>query len=98
VRLTNRVFETMNNYNIPSPCISVCDIDEASELCVGCWRTIEEITCWSTLSEAQRDDVFELLGARRKAFADGQQIPTTPSKPSKSDSSATGLPGNRSEG
>ena len=31
---------------IASPCIDVCKIDEASGLCLGCWRTLAEIAAW----------------------------------------------------
>ena len=30
----------------PSPCVSVCRMDESTALCVGCYRTIDEIMAW----------------------------------------------------
>ena len=32
-----------DSQNVPSPCISVCRMDEATGLCQGCWRTLGEI-------------------------------------------------------
>lgn len=37
-----------------SPCTGVCTIDEASGLCLGCGRTLDEIVGWGALSEPQR--------------------------------------------
>lgn len=31
----------------PSPCISLCKMDQDSGLCQGCLRTIDEIIQWS---------------------------------------------------
>lgn len=39
---------------IVSPCISQCRLDD-KEICVGCFRHIDEITGWQTLTvEAQK--------------------------------------------
>lgn len=32
--------------NVISPCIGVCELDEAEELCMGCRRTVREIGAW----------------------------------------------------
>jgi uncharacterized protein len=37
-----------------TPCINVCVLDPLSALCIGCGRTGEEITAWSTMSEPER--------------------------------------------
>jgi len=50
---------------VPSPCISVCAIDEATGLCAGCLRTLDEIAAWSVLDDAERRDVWERIGVRR---------------------------------
>jgi len=54
-----------------SPCIKVCKIDEPSRLCLGCFRTLEEIATWSRLSDTQRDTVMNDLDRRRRAYAAG---------------------------
>lgn len=48
-----------------SPCINICQMDEASGWCKGCLRSIEEIAGWSQLSEQQRKAVLLLLPQRR---------------------------------
>lgn len=48
-----------------SPCINVCEMDPRVGLCKGCLRTIEEITAWSTMSEADKRDVMQQLLKRR---------------------------------
>ena len=52
---------------VASPCISVCRMDEATGLCAGCLRTIDEIAAWSVLDDEQRRQVWEAIAARRAA-------------------------------
>lgn len=55
---------------VASPCISVCRIDDASGLCVGCLRTLDEIAAWSALGDDARRDVWRAIGRRRAMQAD----------------------------
>jgi len=50
---------------IASPCISVCRMDAASGLCVGCLRTIDEIAAWSVLDDDERRGVLAAVERRR---------------------------------
>jgi len=50
---------------VPSPCISVCRIDDATGLCVGCLRTLDEIAAWGMLDDDARRDVWRVIGERR---------------------------------
>lgn len=52
---------------VPSPCVSVCRMDEARGLCTGCLRTLDEIAFWSVLDEDDKRAVWELLAQRRAA-------------------------------
>ena len=54
-----------DNGVVASPCISVCVMDRASGLCVGCYRTLDEIADWSNLSDEGKRAVTALLAARR---------------------------------
>ena len=54
---------------VPSPCVSVCAIDEATGFCAGCLRTIDEIAAWSVLDDDERRDVWARIGVRRAANA-----------------------------
>jgi predicted Fe-S protein YdhL (DUF1289 family) len=48
-----------------SPCISVCVMDVASGLCIGCRRTLDEIAAWSVLDPAAKRRVLAALPGRR---------------------------------
>lgn len=52
---------------VPSPCISVCEIVPGTGLCAGCFRTLDEIAAWSVLDAAGRRAVLAALPARRAA-------------------------------
>ncbi len=54
-------------YDIPSPCIAVCRLDPATELCLGCFRTSAEIADWPIMDGAARLDVVRRLRDRRRA-------------------------------
>ncbi len=49
---------------IKTPCIKVCVVDGSSGFCLGCGRTLNEIAKWARLSEAERDQVIDLLPPR----------------------------------
>ena len=54
---------------VPSPCISVCRMSEATGLCEGCLRTLDEIAAWSVLDDEQRRAVWDAIALRRAARA-----------------------------
>ncbi|MBU3725603.1 MAG: DUF1289 domain-containing protein [Burkholderiaceae bacterium] len=49
---------------IMSPCISVCKISQATGLCLGCYRSLDEIAAWSEMNDAQRKGIMDQLSAR----------------------------------
>ena len=49
---------------VPSPCISICRIDDSSGLCLGCFRSIGEIIDWARQTEACKRTVWQLIAAR----------------------------------
>ncbi len=55
---------------VASPCISVCRIDEATGLCVGCQRTLDEIAAWAALDDDARREVWVAITRRRAELAD----------------------------
>jgi uncharacterized protein len=55
----------VNADSVSSPCISVCVMDEASGLCTGCFRTLDEIAAWSVLDEMAKREVLAALPGRR---------------------------------
>ena len=50
---------------VASPCISICRIDDATGLCTGCLRTLDEIAVWSVLDDDDRRAVLKAIGERR---------------------------------
>lgn len=51
----------------PSPCNSVCRMDEASGLCTGCLRSIAEIIEWGQASDPRKRQVWAALALRAQA-------------------------------
>jgi uncharacterized protein len=49
---------------VPSPCISVCKLDSATEFCEGCFRTLDEIAAWSRLDDESKRAVWQLIAER----------------------------------
>ena len=54
---------------IDSPCIKICVIHPEERLCVGCYRSIEEIATWSRLTPAERQTIMADLPARAPRLA-----------------------------
>ena len=52
--------------SVKSPCISVCAVDER-DICMGCFRSVREITDWSEYSEDEKREVVVAANARMKA-------------------------------
>jgi predicted Fe-S protein YdhL (DUF1289 family) len=50
---------------IPSPCISVCTMDEDTGYCFGCFRTLEEIAKWEKYSDTEKSEVLKKLDERK---------------------------------
>lgn len=49
-----------------SPCVNVCVMDEATGLCRGCHRTLDEIARWSVMNEADKRSVVATLAQRKQ--------------------------------
>ena len=49
---------------VPSPCVCICTMDPATGLCIGCFRTIDEIAGWSGMADAQKREVWQRLAER----------------------------------
>jgi predicted Fe-S protein YdhL (DUF1289 family) len=50
---------------IKSPCIRQCCLDD-SDICVGCFRHINEITGWQKLSEQEQGVIVSRCDNKRK--------------------------------
>lgn len=51
-----------------TPCIGVCQIDKQNKICVGCYRTLEEIGVWRRMSDEERDRIMADLPLRKEEF------------------------------
>lgn len=48
-----------------SPCVLICTLDE-EQRCVGCGRTLEQVSRWALMSAAEQWAVIDELAAREK--------------------------------
>nr|WP_172480646.1 DUF1289 domain-containing protein [Pseudomonas oleovorans] len=51
---------------VRSPCVHVCALDE-QDVCIGCQRTVAEITRWGRMDNAERREVLQLCLERARA-------------------------------
>lgn len=54
---------------IDSPCVKTCVVHPEARLCVGCLRTIEEITGWSRMTHEERREIMTALPERAPRLA-----------------------------
>lgn len=52
---------------VPSPCVSICQMDAAQGLCAGCLRNLQEIATWSALDDDARRGVWSRIAQRAAA-------------------------------
>jgi len=53
---------------IDSPCVDVCVMHRGAKICLGCFRTADEIRRWSGMGQAERDRIRAELPARAPAL------------------------------
>ena len=66
-RRRRRARRVVLDYSIPSPCIAVCQIDDANGLCLGCRRSIDEIREWPILSAEDKRRILRSIEERKAA-------------------------------
>lgn len=55
--------EVWRRDEVESPCVRICLLHPQAGICIGCYRTAEEIAGWSTMTpEARRAAMAELPG------------------------------------
>ncbi len=50
---------------VASPCINVCQMNETTQLCLGCYRTAEEITRWWEMEVEEQRALLPVLEQRQ---------------------------------
>ena len=53
-----------NRQEVDSPCVSICIIHPQAKICTGCFRTIDEISSWSNMSDSERKRIIKELSNR----------------------------------
>ena len=49
---------------IESPCVKLCSVHPVERICIGCLRSIEEITAWGRMTPETRSAIMEELPSR----------------------------------
>ena len=51
-----------------SPCNRVCTVDPETDLCIGCFRSLDEISRWTRYTNAEREAIRAALAERQRTF------------------------------
>lgn len=51
---------------VDSPCVGNCCLDE-NDVCLGCYRTLEEIKCWGLVDDSVRIGILDKVAQRSAA-------------------------------
>jgi uncharacterized protein len=49
---------------VQSPCVKLCVVHPEARICIGCYRSIDEIASWSQLTHDHRAGLMAQLPAR----------------------------------
>lgn len=68
-RITDERDEVWSRNEVDSPCVKLCVIHPEARLCMGCYRSIEEITAWQRMTPEARRALMAELPARAPQVA-----------------------------
>jgi predicted Fe-S protein YdhL (DUF1289 family) len=54
---------------IESPCVKICVIHPEARICIGCLRSIDEISAWSQMPAEDRRRIMAELPGRKGGIA-----------------------------
>ena len=54
---------------IQSPCVKLCVVHPEERICIGCYRSIDEISTWSRMTHEARAEIMTELPARAPRLA-----------------------------
>jgi predicted Fe-S protein YdhL (DUF1289 family) len=54
---------------VVSPCVGLCRLDDNDALCLGCYRTLEEIGRWSVAGQAEQRAIVAAAAGRQRSLA-----------------------------
>jgi len=49
---------------VDSPCVRNCCLDK-NDMCIGCGRTVEEITCWGGTGDEEKRQILAAIEKRQ---------------------------------
>lgn len=52
---------------VDSPCVGICQLDLVADLCIGCFRTRDEVAVWGAASDDVKRDILMKSRERRTA-------------------------------
>ena len=62
----------IDNKPIKSPCIDVCLLDNATQICTGCYRSLDDIGAWGSMT--REEQLATLKRAKNRRIADAALI------------------------
>ena len=51
--------------SVASPCVNICTMDADRAICVGCFRTLDEIAQWSRADDGRKLAILAAVDRRR---------------------------------
>ncbi|MDH3388413.1 MAG: DUF1289 domain-containing protein [Gammaproteobacteria bacterium] len=60
--------DTETAFRVESPCVRKCTLGD-DDVCVGCYRAIDEICAWGGASNARREEILLKAAQRRERNA-----------------------------
>jgi predicted Fe-S protein YdhL (DUF1289 family) len=58
----DKLIRMMNQLSFESPCINNCKLNEITNICEGCGRTIKEIMQWTFMTNEERKEIMKRVG------------------------------------
>lgn len=57
--------EVWKRDEVQSPCVNICVIHPEARLCTGCYRSMDEISRWDRMDDAERAEIMAELDGRK---------------------------------
>ncbi|MBG56537.1 MAG: DUF1289 domain-containing protein [Deltaproteobacteria bacterium] len=54
----------MDHLNLLSPCTNNCKLNQITNICDGCGRTIKEIMQWKFMTDEERELIMKRVGGK----------------------------------
>ncbi len=59
----------IDNKPIKSPCIDICLLDKSTQICTGCYRSLDDIGAWGGMTREEQLTTLKRAKNRRSANA-----------------------------